>query len=348
MACTYCYEGRSAIKKKDMDDAVQADVVDFVKKHLENGNIKQFHVSWYGGEPLLNKDAIYNLSSEFKKLCSEKNVGYHASITTNGILLDYETAKRLKDDCAVTAAQVTVDGMPEHHDARRIFLDGKGSFDILVNNIEASREFLQIAVRVNVDKENASSAVELKKYFADKGWKDNPYVYPAPIRDYGNCNYNTSCIFSGNDFARFESKQIEESYALDERNIMRVYPRRMDYFCGAQRLNNFVIDPEGLLYSCWNDVGIVDQSFGDVKNGYDLNENYTKWLLSEPSPKCRECQFLPVCQGGCPHDFFSRGEPTCLSWVHDYKNRLKLAYKDHISKKNSESSEVAAQCQCGA
>ena len=335
MACTYCYEGKSAINKIAMDSSVQNDVVNFVGKCFENSNIKHFSVCWYGGEPLLNKEAIYELSKSFLGMCAEKEVHYSGSIVTNGVLLDYETAKRLKTECDVTAAQVTLDGMPEHHNAKRIFLNGAGSFETIVNNIEASKEFLRIAVRVNVDKENLLSGSELTEYFTTKGWGDNPMVYISPVRDYGNCNYNTSCILSDMDFAKFQTKAIEERYATDKSCLTQVYPKRIDNYCGAQRINNFVIDPEGYLYTCWNNVGIIEKSFGDVRSGLVLNENYTNWLLSEPAPKCYECPFLPICQGGCPHDYQRTGVPTCLNWINDYKSRLKLAYRDHQSKKNN-------------
>lgn len=331
MACTYCYEGRAKVDKKDMCSQVQADLVRFVKKILKNSNTKRFYVVWYGGEPLLNKDAIYNLSSEFKKLCIESEIDYSAQIVTNGILLDAQTAERLKNDCNVVSAQITLDGMAKQHDSKRIFFDGEGSFDLIIDNMAKAREYLQIAVRVNLDKENLDSFIDLKKFFAEKGWSENLFVYPAPIRDYGNCNYNSSCVLSDDEFTKFQTGTIIESYNLDRKNISQVYPARKRNFCGAQCANNFVIDPEGHLYTCWHNVGMLERSFGNIKTGYTLNENYTKWLLSEPPAKCMECQFLPVCQGGCPYEYLEKGEPSCLSWTMDFKNRLKLAYEDHLS-----------------
>jgi len=35
MACTYCYERRTAIAKSDMDSSMQNDIVNFVKNHLK-------------------------------------------------------------------------------------------------------------------------------------------------------------------------------------------------------------------------------------------------------------------------------------------------------------------------
>jgi len=334
MACTYCYEGKTELNKIDMSEEVQADVFEFVKRHFESRSIKRLQIMWYGGEPLLNKGAIYNLSEKFKALCKKHQAHYMADIVTNGILLDGETARKLKEECNVATAQITIDGTKEQHDKKRVYLHGDSSFDIIVDNIGASREYLGIILRMNVDKDNVDSVDALKKDFADRSWEGNPHFAPSRIRDDGNCNYDTSCVLTSEDFAKFETKQIETSYAADERNITKVYPARKNYFCGAQRLNSFVIDPEGRLYNCWNDVGIHDKSFGDVKKGYNLNRNYTKWLLSTPPPKCTDCQFLPICQGGCPYHYVDGGEPQCLNWVSDYKSRLKLAYKDHVIKQD--------------
>src|SRR5690606_23118219 len=66
MCCPYCYEDKN---KTVMSEEIQNKLIDFVERHLKDyPNIESFTVTWYGGEPLLQKEIVYNLSRELIKL----------------------------------------------------------------------------------------------------------------------------------------------------------------------------------------------------------------------------------------------------------------------------------------
>lgn len=164
MACPYCYEDK---KQKRMNESVIISLIDFVKKNVEMTKPKHFSVCWYGGEPLLEKEVIRRLSKEFINICKEKQITYFAHIITNGYLLDYNTAIMLKEECMVTNAQITVDGINETHNKRRILKNGEDSFNIVTNNIDMCKKVLKISIRVNLDKANINEAEKLIDYFID-------------------------------------------------------------------------------------------------------------------------------------------------------------------------------------
>ena len=68
-----------------MSADTQAALIKFVESHLDSA--KNFSVTWYGGEPLLTKDIIYNLSEKFLELCKNNSVEYDAFIVTNASLM---------------------------------------------------------------------------------------------------------------------------------------------------------------------------------------------------------------------------------------------------------------------
>jgi len=243
--------------------------------------------------------------------------------------------KKLSKDCSVSMAQVSVDGMPEYHNITRALANGKPTFDTIINNIEVAKEFLKIVVRVNVNNNNMQNIEKLKELFiSKKDWTNNPLVYFARIRDYNTCSYEKSCFIREDDFSDFEFQITKDSYCRDG-DINRVYPNKRNVFCSAQCTNNYVVDPDGNCYTCWNDVGIVHKSIGNVRFGLNSNDNYLKWILYQESPRCKKCKFLPICLGGCPHEYLESNEPECLSWVLNYKNNLMLAYEDHMEAKKA-------------
>jgi uncharacterized protein len=81
LGCYYCYESRSG-------DAIGADSADELARvaaeRLERQGKRSLHVNWYGGEPLLNIDAMERGSLAMQRYCKEAGVAYHASVLSNG------------------------------------------------------------------------------------------------------------------------------------------------------------------------------------------------------------------------------------------------------------------------
>jgi len=339
MACPYCYEKRV---EKYMTEDIQEAVYNFVESYIKKNNCKHLGITWYGGEPLMNKDAIYNLSEKFIKLCEKLGINYGSSIVTNGVLLDKETGERLKE-YKVGFAQITIDGMPEFHNKRRILRDGRDSFDIIVNNIEDCKDLLHISIRINVDKENLSSLDELTNFFYnEKKWIKSPSFYLTPVRD-DNEDYDvtkTTCFY-GTEFSSIEMENLKKKSQYDKDSIQyAAYPRARGNFCGGDNLSSFVIGPDGYLYKCWNEVDQVGKRIGNVTNGLIFNEEHTKWLLIKPQEKCLECKFYPICRGGCPQKYFDNNDAECLHTIHNLTEKLKFAYEDYIASKEKAAEAV--------
>lgn len=333
MACPYCYEDK---QDNYMEENIKLVLYDFVEEFLEVNSCKSFNVTWYGGEPLLEVDTIYDLSSKFIELCNRKNIKYNATIVTNGVLLDQSVAIMLRDKCNVNFAQITIDGMPEYHNKRRILVDGRDSFEIIVNNIENCKDIIKIAVRINVDKNNISNIEKLTEYFIhEKGWIDDPSFYLAPVEKYKDTCYfmNEKCL-DINEFSELDNQVLNKLYDITSKNLKNsYYPKRKGNFCGAVQYGSFVVDPEGDLYTCWNNVGIKNKKIGNIVQKNPMNIEYMKWLTYQPDTKCHKCSLLPICLGGCPYEFFSNGQAKCDKRIQNFKSKLKLAYKDYIKQK---------------
>lgn len=64
----------------------------------------------------------------------------------------------------------------------------------------------------------------------------------------------------------------------------------------------YVIDPEGYIYKCWADVGIKERAIGTLDEGlknFDIISEYVQGSDKFSDPKCMNCKYIPICDGGC-------------------------------------------------
>lgn len=339
MRCPYCYENKTG---KTMSLEVQEKLVEFVKAHLARfSELKRMSVIWYGGEPLLQKNIIYTLSKAFIELCHRHDIAYDASIITNGSLLDKSTAKMLRGECSVQRAQITIDGMPSIHNKRRVLVDGSDSFDLIVRNIEDSRQFMNISIRMNVDKTNEMEVQEFLQFaLKEMKWDENPRIYLAPVDCYTeSCAHTHTTCFARSEFAKIKSQFQRINYDIDRDRVKNeFFPRRIPIHCSAERNNSYVIDPEGNFYNCWMVIGDRRYSTGHIDKPFIYTHEYYRWLSGELPQKCEQCEYLPLCAGGCGYfRIIQDGQPNCAATFYSYKDTLKLAYYDYIKQKTMNS-----------
>ncbi|MFC9235002.1 radical SAM protein [Streptomyces decoyicus] len=140
--CTYCYEdfeiGRMA------PDTVQS-VKRLVGRRLDG--LQRLHVSWFGGEPLVARTVVEDISSFIvDAVTGRPEVQYAADMTTNGYLLDAARAEGLAR-LGINSYQISLDGPQEVHDTTRLRADGGGSFQrIWQNLLSVRRSDLEIRV----------------------------------------------------------------------------------------------------------------------------------------------------------------------------------------------------------
>ena len=344
MRCPYCFEDKRNLV---MSDEVQNQLVSFVKMHLvKYPTIKYLAVTWFGGEPLMQKEIIYNLSEQLIDLCKEKEVEYSAIVITNGALLDTQTAERLASECKVSSVQITIDGMRESHNKRRILINGEDSFGIITKNIESCKNILDIDVRVNVDKNNIDEVRTLAKYFfEERGWVNNPVIYLAPVEDYSqSCPTKNSSCLEGEQFAEVNTEYVRTLYLVNRDFVSRqFFPKRKSVFCAGEGMLNYVIDPEGYISNCYVTIGVKENRTGHISQPFVVTPEYAKWMFSEIPKECEKCEYLPMCMGGCGlHRVLRGGSPKCFRTYYTYKDILKLAYEDYITQKSQKEAKETA------
>ena len=116
-SCPYCFEKREI---NLMNKEVQDSLIKYIYKKIKLNKIKKLVITWYGGEPLMAKDIINDISTKILKIIKENNIEYYSNIITNGYLIDDETVLNFKKNL-ISSAQITIDGPPKIHNQRRIY-----------------------------------------------------------------------------------------------------------------------------------------------------------------------------------------------------------------------------------
>ncbi|MCM1152275.1 MAG: radical SAM protein [Muribaculum sp.] len=291
LRCPYCFEETKpkGIMKTDVAD----NLIKFIEDHVDT---RRLSLTWFGGEPLLGFKVMEYLLPKLHSLKEKKITGH--SMVTNGTLLTEEKFDLFKK-YPLDSIQITLDGAKPTHDTKRFFPGGKGTYELILGNLDKfTEEFpkTRISIRINVDNHNADQyqnvAAEIIQRFKGK----NVSAYPGILVANRGCE--SEQFFSSDDHAEFQKKLWNEGYNGYG------YPSLCSKGCSATTLNSYIIGPRGELYKCWEHVGNGNKVVGDIfttdYRNHNLFNDFILRGLCFNDPKCRECGLLPVCSGGCP------------------------------------------------
>ena len=328
-SCPYCFEEKKT--NVTMSDAIIDSLLEFVKSHK---NIEIIDLTWYGGEPLL---AFKQICKIYSKLKAEIPVaiGRH-SLITNGYLINDEVLSFF-NNTHLTDIQITLDGNKNHHNSLRFLKSKKETFDVILDNIKKCSQTLSnvdINVRVNINKENKNDYVEIRELLKQQMHLSNVSVYPGFIRE------ETS---NGHSFC-FNSIDRKSACDFYEENVKKGCPPLKTSVvhkgCMINKLNSYIIGPEGEIYKCWNDVSNTAKVIGNIQEecleNSTLFARYMTDLSPFSNPECQDCMVFPICSGECGwyryKNLYEKGKfDTCSSFknikfledclVESYKNK---------------------------
>jgi uncharacterized protein len=121
----------------------------------------------------------------------------------------------------------------------------------------------------------------------------------------------TSMYYENATDFMIEAFKIFRELGLYEDRVMRkvqafVANRLYPYDCCASGGNQYVISPKGEIGICHaylNNNKYFSSSVFDENFQYNSNENFQYWHDRTPllMEKCRDCECLGICGGGCPY-----------------------------------------------
>lgn len=320
--CIYCYE-KDSLSNATMNEETEENIVNFVKSRANT--IQMLFITWYGGEPLLKPEIIERLSAEFKKICDKNNIEYQSQIITNGFLLNEDNIEILNRS-HINGAQISIDGKKEFHDARRPLRGGKGTFDTIMKNLMKCKGGInfKISLRMNIDKNNVKDITSVLDILSENGLTDIITPYPALVHSSNGC-YDSGECFSTGDYSDIELNLFKESrkkgFNLSYKSL---YPSAIRGGCAATSKSCYVINANGDMYKCWEQMGVEKYKLGNINHSVNEDKAYFVDYLTNNiinDEECNSCKYLPICMGGgCPHLMQENSSKICT------KVKDKLSY----------------------
>lgn len=299
LECSYCFEKncqrmrQSVMTKKTVDE-----ICTYLISH-NNKATRRYDFIYFGGEPLLNYSGLIYAVEKFN---NDLRCSVTHKIITNGFSLNPEKASELINN-GVRVFQITLDGNNETHNKRRFTTSRKGTYETILKNIIGLLRIPQdftLIIRINVDKANEKSIRTLLNDEFEVFSDFRVYIDIGKV-----CTHTFTKEYPDNlsrpEFNEFYAEIIQDIHKL---GLNSVPP----YSGGCSRRNVAVkfFSPSGKKYNC--PVRVENQHCQDNCDFSTLDHAFLPDYIPE---RCKSCEFLLLCGGGCNIRSNSSSEILC-------------------------------------
>ena len=312
--CAYCYY---TMKPKqlypDTDKFMMTDELleMYVSQYLE-AMPERCEFGWQGGEPTLAGLDFFKKAVDLQRQgCTEDQIVTNA-LQTNGTLLTDEWCEFLAEHNFLVG--LSLDGPAQWHDTFRRDHANNPSHHRAWAGVELLRKHgVEFNVLVTLNSVNAPHAGDIYRYFVNRGVQ---YVQFIPILeriDDGDEPTSFSC--TGEQFGRF---MLDVFNIWAQRDVGKVSERMIDCVlhtiifgvastcCYSERCANaHILEFNGDVYVCdhfvykeWRIGNIAERPLIELVQDPMLRD-FARLKTELPS-RCRDCEYLSFCRGGCP------------------------------------------------
>ena len=348
--CKYCFflskEALYPDEKHRMSDAT---LEVYIRQLLESHRLPEVTVAWQGGEPtLMGLDFFRKAVALVEKYRRDGQKVAH-TFQTNGIALDDDWCAFLKANGFLVG--LSVDGPRDIHDTNRVTRAGKGTFDLVMKGWECIRKHgVDFNILCTVNVANQHHGRRVYQFFRDElgatwiqfipiverataetihvanlGWSERPKEKRLLYTQTGTLVTNRSV--DGAQYGQFLIDVFEEWVRHDVGKVyVQLFDVTLEAYFGRHMLcihaptcgYGPALEHNGDLYACDH---FVEPGF---KLG-NIHQTHMLELVASPAQRkfgqdkrdtltaqCRQCEVLPLCNGGCPKDRFATsrdGEP---------------------------------------
>lgn len=273
-------------------------------------------LAFQGGEPTLAGLDFFRSVVKLTKKNNVRGLPVQYALQTNGVLLDEDWAQFLGENHFLVG--VSLDGDRELHNHNRVGVDGKGSFDTVMERIELlKRSQVDFNILTVVTAWTSGSIGKIYRFFQKN---DLPYQQYIPCLDpiqeeRGQADYSLTPKKYGHFL-----KTLFDNWYRDVKAGKFVYNRYFENLLGmllgcppescgmaGQCSQQNVVEADGSVYPC--DFYVLDEyCLGNLRTDSfaAIHRRREEIGFIERSrqihPDCVACQWLEICRGGCRRD----------------------------------------------
>lgn len=317
MSCSYCYVPEKIRSLPKMDKFLAHSIInkllEYRDKHWKNVTV---NVIFHGGEPMLNKELLYEIVEEWR----DEKITF--GVQTNGTLINEEDIMFFKKHNIDVG--ISIDGpSSRYHDIQRFYINGIGTFKRVDEVLKMFKSYkTPVGAIVTVTKHNVNALRDMLRYLLShevesalfnpvspsvpNAYKLTPSI-EALITSYRYLSYD---LVNMNQLeSRLTIKNIESLIIALITTNMRVLACDASP-CGAARLL-LVVTSEGDVFPCSEFVAFPEFRLGNI-----LKHSIEDLLMRGPAIKlrsrrveeitdCCSCPYGLICGANCPASVYS-------------------------------------------
>ncbi len=335
LRCKYCYSKRPGASSV-MSEKTAHKAVDFITEFTDG---KQFCISFYGGEPLLNFPVIQStIEYASQKIEKRELPEITYNITTNGTLLTDDVITVLAQ--YNTNIEISIDGPAAIHDAMRILPDGKGTHTIVMDRLgQLINTPGTHAISVSAVITNHSRLKDVYQYLSQFPFRNINISCVRPLYDrkeskYGLSEYQMNQYLEDMrglalEYVNLLLNGVRPPYHMFERKILQLWNHvSTNHICPAG-ITRFGVSSEGDVYPCGFAADRDTWKLGTVKR---LNQSKVdEWRArTHSASECSTCWACSLCVEKCPLQ--ARDDTRCL--ISRHSTRLAISIYAEVKEKN--------------
>jgi uncharacterized protein len=310
LRCTYCYaEGGNYGAAPCLLGAGSARrAVRYLLDH--SGDRDDVTLIFFGGEPLLNMEAVKAATDEAISYGRELGKKVHFSLTTNGTLLDPEIVAFLHDNRVSVA--VSLDGPRDIHDHNRPDESGNGSYSEVVSRLECLLKDspVPVAARVTLAPDQWHRVAEVFDHLTGLGFHEVGIAPVSPVSKelLPTAGQDAALLEGFGLMARRFVDHARKGLVMPFSNILDLLGRlhlgqTKQVSCGAG-FGYMAVDAKGRFFPCHRLAGEEEFCSGSLDTG--INTGRIKSCLGSLNrgreQSCSKCWARTLCAGGCHYE----------------------------------------------